>query len=224
MRIGGTSKREIRGLAMSQTKSDAVVSDALFTALPLLVEQKSSPASGMIRLALLVPALATLMVPLGLLAAFAAPAVSVAASNPIAAAQALLGLCMWTALFALPCKRIIHHFGRGRRVRIEAGVVMVNERGAIRCRDWSAPLAEFCGIAHHVRATLSGLRHELILVHPERAKSVLLHTADSFSQATLERAAALLSMPQVPPAELYRFRTQAQRALSPAPSLLLAAA
>lgn len=213
----------IRGWAMSQSAFDVIVSDPLFTGLPLRVEQRPSRASGLIMLALLVPALVTLMVPVGLLAAFAAPAVSIAADNPVAAAQALLGLCMWTALFALPAKRIIQRFGRGRKIHIEAGLVTVSEQGAIRSRVWSAPLAEFSGLAHHVRATLSGLHHELILVHPERAKSVLLHTADHMSEATIERATALLGLPQVHPRELYRFRAQRKRPLALAPAALQAA-
>lgn len=197
---------------MSTTTLDVIVSDDRFTALPLRVEHTSSRASGIIRLVLLVPALATLMVPLGLLAAFAAPAATVAATNPVAALQAVLGLCLWTALFALPAKRIIQGVGRGRRVHIEAGRVTVTEQGVFRARHWSAPLAEFTGLAHHVRATLSGLRHELILVHPERSKSILLHTASAIGQPTIERAAALLGVAQVAPAALYRFRAQAKPA------------
>ena len=36
-------------------------------------------------------------------------------------------------------------------------------------------------MAHHVRATLSGVRHELLLEHPNGDRSVVLHAADGSS-------------------------------------------
>ena len=176
---------------MPQAVFEVVASDPLFAHLPFSIDQKSSRASGLILIMLLVPGLVTLLVPLGLLAAFAAPVLSIAAENPAAAAQVLLGLGLWTVLFVIPGKRIVQHFGTGRKVCIDAGLVTVSENGAMRSRVWSVPLAEYCGLAHHVRATLSGLRHELILVHRSRPKSVLLHTADHIAQSTIEQAAAL---------------------------------
>ena len=68
---------------------------------------------------------------------------------------------------------------------------------------WSVPLASYSGIAHHVRASLSGLRHELILVHPDPAKNLLVAVADRIPQATLDRAKALLRLPEVPAKSLY---------------------
>jgi len=204
---------------MPQAVFEVVASDPLFAHLPFSIDQKSSRASGLILLMLLVPGLVTLLVPLGLLAAFAAPVLAIAAENPAAAAQVLLGLGLWTVLFVIPGKRIVQHFGTGRKIRIDAGLVTVSERGAMRSRVWSAPLTEYSGLAHHVRATLSGLRHELILVHRSRAKSVLLHTGDHISQSTIEQAANLLRLPQVPAAEIYRSRARGARVSAPAPAL-----
>lgn len=202
---------------MPQAIFDVVVSDPLFAHLPFSVDQRSSRTSSLIMLMLLVPALVTLMVPVGLLAVFAMPVFSVAADNPAAAAQVLVGLGVWTVLFALPAKRIIQRFGKGRKICINAGLVTVSEQRATRSQVWSVPLAEFSGLAHHVRATLSGLRHELILVHRDRGKSVLLHTADQISQSTIERATALLRLPQISAGELYRFRARGKTALTSAP-------
>jgi hypothetical protein len=207
---------------MSNTTLDFADPDMQLASLPLTIEHASSRTSNAIMLALLVPALAILIIPLGLLAAFATPAVSAGANNPVAAAQAFIGLCMWTALFALPCKRLIQHFGRAQHIHIEAGVVSVSERGAIGCRDWNAPLSEFCGVAHHVRATLSGWRHELILVHPDRSKRLLLCASDAIPHSTIERAAKLLGVAQIPAAALFQSGTR-ERAPS-APAMLPAAA
>lgn len=62
------------------------------------------------------------------------------------------------------------------------------------------------GVTHHVRASLAGSRHELILVNPEREKSILLSVAPRTSQAEAERVAALLGPRQISPSELYRFK------------------
>jgi hypothetical protein len=204
---------------MPQAVFEVVASDPLFTHLPFSIDQRSSRASGLILLLLLVPGLVTLLVPLGLLAAFAMPVLTIAAEHPAAAAQVLVGLGLWTVLFVIPGKRIVQHFGTGRKIRIEAGMVTVSESGAMRSRVWSAPLTEYSGLAHHVRATLSGLRHELVLVHRSRTKSVLLHTADHIAQSTIEQATALLRLPEIPAAEIYRSRTRGARASASAPAL-----
>jgi hypothetical protein len=57
-----------------------------------------------------------------------------------------------------------------------------------------------------VRASLSGARHELILVHPVWEKSILLSVAPRTSQNEVERVADLLGHKEIPPAELYRFK------------------
>ncbi len=205
---------------MPQALLVVVASNPLFDRLPLSVEQKSSRASAAIMLLLLVPAVLMVLVPVGLLAAFAAPALWAAAEHPVAAAQVILGLGVWTLLFVVPAKRIVQRFGAGREVRIEQGVVAVRERGLFGSRSWTAPLSDFRGIAHHVRSTLSGVRHELVLVHGDRAKSVLLHAGDPLSQASIDGAAALLGLPHVPAGTLYRFGAAPRSAATPMPALV----
>lgn len=60
-------------------------------------------------------------------------------------------------------------------------------------------------VAHHVRTSLSGTRHELILVHPEQEKSILLCVAPRTSQSEVDCVAALIGHKPIPPGELYRF-------------------
>jgi hypothetical protein len=64
---------------------------------------------------------------------------------------------------------------------------------------------------------LSGTRHELILVHPEREKSVLLSVAPRTSEGEVDRVATLLGHKVIPPSELYRFKALWLR-MTPAPS------
>ena len=119
------------------------------------------------------------------------------------------GLIAWVALFLVPAKRIIQRFGNRRRVTIVHERVTVADDSLFGARHWSAPLAEFRGIAHHVRSTLSGVRHELILVHPSRGRSVVLHSAHAIGQPTIDRATALFRLQQIPAHELYRVTQRA---------------
>jgi hypothetical protein len=200
---------------MPQAAFDVVVSDPKFSTLPLSTDQAASGAPGGIKALVLLLALVTLLLPALVLTAFAVPVLAMATQNPTAAVQALIGIGMSLLLLAVPARRLIHRFGRGRRITIDRGIITVSERSALRSRVWSTPLAEYRGLAHHVRANLSGLRHELILVHSDRARSVLLHTADHISETTLAQAAALLHLPRVPAAELYRFRARGLNDASP---------
>ncbi len=190
-----------------QAVLDIVACDPPFDRLPLTIEQKSSRISALIMLMLLVPALLVVLVPTGLLVAYASSSLGVAADHPGAAAQVLVGIGLWTVLFVLPAKRIVQRFGTVRRIQVDTGAVTIGERGLFGSRRWSAPLSEYIGITRHLRSTLSGLRHELILVHREPRKSVLLHSGDLASPPTIEQATRLLGLPEIQARELYRRRT-----------------
>ena len=190
-----------------QAVLDTVACNPPFDRLPLTIDQKSSRASALIMLMLLVPALLVGLVPTALLVAFASSSWGVAADHPGAAAQVLVGIGVWTVLFVLPAKRIVQRFGAVRRICVDTSSVTVSERGLFGSRQWSAPLSEYTGIARHLRSTLSGLRHELILVHHEPRKSVLLHSGDLASAPTVDQATRLLGLPEIQPRELYRGRT-----------------
>jgi hypothetical protein len=189
---------------MPQAVLEIVASTSLFESLPFNIAQRSSRTSALIILLLLLPALGTTLVPASILVVFGPTALSIAADNPGAAAQVVVGLVLWSVIFVMPAKRIIQRFGTGRQIRIEAGIVTVSEIGLFGSREWQAPLHEFRGIVHHVRSTLSGLRHELLLIHGERRRSLLLYTANQISQTTIARASSLLELPELPAGELYR--------------------
>lgn len=200
---------------MRQAASTNVVPAPSFDSLPFDAEQASSRTTAVLMLLLLIPVLCLVIVPVGLVLVFATAEVRNAiVLHPLAAAILGAGLAIWVLLFLVPAKRIILRFGNRRRVTIAREWVTVADESLFGSRHWSAPLAEFRGVAHHVRATLSGVRHELILVHPMREHSVLLHSADAIAQPTIDRAATLLRLQQVPAHELYRL-TQ-RRAGAPA--------
>jgi hypothetical protein len=190
-----------------QAVLDVVASASPFDRLPLTIDQTSSRASALIMLLLLVPALLVGLVPTALLVAFASSSLGVAADHPGAAAQVLVGIGLWTVLFVLPAKRIVQRFGFVRKIHVDSDTVTVSERGLFGSQRWTVPLSDYTGITRHLRSTLSGLRHELILVHREPRKSVLLHSGDLASAPAIDQAKRLLRLPEIQPRELYRRRT-----------------
>ncbi len=176
------------------------------TQLPIEIRQKTSLAAALTMVFLLVPALAAVLIPVGLLTAHASqkPAViAVVWTNPLIAMQLFAGLVIWVVLFLLPMKSLLSRLGRRRTVRIDDERVHVTEQYLFTTKNWSRPLASYRGIAHDVRATLSGTRHELILVHNDKRRTLLLHAAEQIPQSAIDQAANLLKLPQLQARELY---------------------
>jgi hypothetical protein len=126
------------------------------------------------------------------------------ATRPMATVQVLTGLAFWIFLFGLPIARLVDAVTRTRTVEIADGLVTVHDRAFGRGETWQAPVAAFSGVAHYLRASLSGVRHELILVHPERERSVLLTVADSLLQSDLDRVCGALSLSELPASAFHR--------------------
>lgn len=178
-------------------------------ALPLRLTQACSKRSTAVALALVVPAALLALTAGGALVSqtISVPEVRVMLQErPTLALEILCAIAVLIFLAVLPTKRLIDRLGMTRDVEIANGVVKVTEVGHFQSWSWSAPLASYAGVTHHVRASLSGTRHEIILVHPEREKSILLCVAPRTSQGEVDRVAALLGQTQIPPSELYRFK------------------
>ena len=190
------------------TKADPAV--APFDRLPFAIDNAARLSTG-VRLLLLAPTLGVMLSPALWLAATATPALRAGADNPLAAAQVVAGLGLWAALFIVPARRLLRRFGRQRSVRIADGIVSVRDRAILGERSWQGPLNEFRGIAYRVRSSLSGVRHELHLVHIDPGKSLLLHGADTISEATIAAAGALLGLPLLPAVTHHRRGVRAGR-------------
>jgi len=188
------------------------------TDLPLRLVQACSHRAATVFLVVLIPAVmafATASLLLILAAAFAPAMRAAVQQHPALALEILAAIAFSTYLMWLPMRRLLARLAIRRTVEIDATSVRVVESGHFRSWAWSAPLGSFTGVAHHVRASLSGTRHELILVHPIREKSVLLSVADRPPQSEVDRVAALLGHKEIPPSALYRFRAPWPR-VSPA--------
>ena len=164
----------------------------------------TSRTSAVVKLLMLAPTMVLLAVPLSLIGAHAEhPALSLISDNPVSALQILTGFVIWAALFIWPLKRIVACMGARRKVEIDGESVKVEDSSPFGGSTWSAPLASYRGIAHHIRASLSGNCHELILVHTDSAKNVVLDISDRVSQTLFERCKVLLNLPEVPAKDLY---------------------
>lgn len=180
-----------------------------FEQLPIEIKLTTSRAAVIIRLLMLAPMMVMLAVPLTLIGAFASSEGATSplahlASHPFSAVQIVLGLITWAALFIWPIKRVVARMGASRSVTIDGNVVTVHDSTPFGARSWTEPLANYSGLAHHIRASLSGNRHELVLVHADTSKSVLIAIADRMSQTTIDKAKGLLSLPEVPASRIYR--------------------
>jgi len=194
------------------------VEPSTISRLPLRLVETCSRRAAAIMLVATIPVVIGLAISsFGLLIeAASAPTVrTIVAAHPVIGLEVLAGITVWLYLLALPLKRLARRLSIRRTVEIDDGTVRIIEQGYIRTRSWVAPLASFEGVAHHVRASLSGTRHELILVHPARGKSVLLSLASQLSQVEVERVATLLGHKEIPPSSLYRFNALWPRVAAP---------
>ena len=124
------------------------------------------------------------------------------AIRPLAVVQILTGLTFWIILLGFPIYRLIDTLTRSRMIEIAAGNVTVTDRAFGGTKVWTAPLGTFLGLAPYLRASLSGVRHELILVHPDRHRSVLVAMAPQLLQSDVDQIAVALKMRQLAPQAL----------------------
>ena len=185
---------------------ETIVPAAPPTSLPLTIRQTTSIAGSLGKLALLLPATVALLSPFLLLAdhLIAEPTSRQALmERPVSTAQLVIGLAFWAVLFAWPLKRLVARFARSREIAIAGGMVEVVDRGVLGRRTWCEPVASYCGVVHVVRSSVSGSRHEVLMLHPKRRHSVLVAACDRISEGDVRDIAALFSLPVIPASALY---------------------
>ena len=176
--------------------------------LPLRLSLTPDRARTISRLLLIVPGLTALLAP----AAFAAYLIlrddpSILAQRDPFGFAALAALpALWVVLCSAALAAVVPRLGRQRVVTLTLDHVSVLEQGLTGTTAWRVPTSSYRGIAHHVRATPGVVDHEIILVHEDPSRSVLLHHAPMVSQANLDHYCNLLRLPLVPSREVYRLR------------------
>lgn len=101
-------------------------------------------------------------------------ALSLALAKPLATLQIVAGVLLLSALLLVPARRLVSDFGRKGLVEIDGNIVRVAERGLFSSRRFREPLHAYRGVAHRIRTTVSGLHHELVLVHPDTHRDVVI--------------------------------------------------
>ena len=177
--------------------------------LPLLSQQSSSRPAGILNLALLSSLAAVVVIPqlaLAVQALSMAPTRALIVARPLLALELAIAICFWIGIFGWPLKRLISNLNWRRDVVITRERVAVRDDKTFGPRVWTASLREYQGVAHHIRTSLGATRHELVLVHPNSERSVLLMVAEHISESDVRRFTRLLGLPEVSAAELYRLR------------------
>jgi hypothetical protein len=175
-------------------------------AFPLRWQQSAPRVTDVIHLSLMSALAALVVLPQIGLAGYALQSAEIRHAiidQPLVAFQLAAALTFWIGLFAWPLKGLATRLGCRRTVEITKDSVEVADIRAIGKSVWSEPLASYRGVAHHIRSSLSGTRHELVLVHADAGRSVLLAAAEQISDAEISRMTRLLGLPQVQPSEMY---------------------
>ena len=193
---------------MSRTVFKLVSPAPAFDCLPIRIEQAAS-ASAFSRMVLLLPAVAAmtaLLAGVAIAAAGEPGMLDAMAQRPLASMQIGAGLVLWAALFVVPASRAIATLWRERVVTIDGGMVEINDRRLTGVRHRRVPISDYRGVAHHIRASLSGLTHEVVLVHEQPALTVTIASAERVTQAQLDAIKSLLQLPEISPRAIYERR------------------
>jgi hypothetical protein len=133
-------------------------------------------------------------------------AINLALAQPMATLQIVAGLLLLSALLLVPVRRLVADIGRGGVVEIDGNVVRVAEKGLFSSRRFHEPLGAYRGIFHRMRTTVSGIRHELVLVHPDVRRDVVI-ALDRMEPAVAPASMiARLGLPEITVEEMARRR------------------
>jgi hypothetical protein len=189
---------------MRSAAFESISPSAPITALPLILVQRPSHSRPWLLMMLALPAAAATLAPMSILAAHAVQDHAVLLERIETTLLMVACVLIWLAIFAWPIARHAVRIGSMRRVTIENHAISVVETGLFVRRTWRQPMSAYRGLAHHVRASLSGTRHELLLIHPDPARSVLLRADDTIGQSEIDGLARLLHCREIAPQVFYR--------------------
>lgn len=133
-------------------------------------------------------------------------ALNVALARPLATLQIVAGLLLLATLILIPVRRLFAHFGRTALIEIDDCMVHVRESGLLAGRSFAEPLAAYEGAAHRMRTTLSGIQHEVILVHPDAHRDVVIALDSGQRGMTPAAMMAQLGLPEIALADIPRAR------------------
>jgi hypothetical protein len=115
-------------------------------------------------------------------------------------------LLLLATLVLIPVRRLVARAIRRAHVEIGDRLVRVSEHGYLTRRVFAEPLDAYRGIAHRIRTTLSGVQHELVLVHPDARRDVVIPLDGTPSDLTPSALMARLGLPEIPVRDIPRAR------------------
>jgi hypothetical protein len=189
---------------------ETILPNGPITILPLELVQTPSRTSPFLMLALAFPAALAVLAPFSMIAAHAAIDSSMFIERTATSVQLGVALVLWGLVFALPLAKRTRQLGQSRTISISDDRVNVTDSGILGNKTWVQPLSAYRGIAHHVRSSLSGTRHELLLIHPNPSYSLLLRAAEKIGQAEIDELGNLLGCREIAPQVFYRNTKQVQ--------------
>lgn len=133
-------------------------------------------------------------------------ALNLALARPMATLQIVAGLLLLATLILVPVHRLFARVGRTGLIEIDDRVVRVRESGFLAGRSFAEPLAAYEGAAHRIRTTLSGVQHEVILVHADAGRDVVIALDAVQPRMTPAAMIAQLALPEIALADIPRVR------------------
>lgn len=179
-------------------------SASLGEAAPLVLNHAPEGGSRFLLPAVLFPLLVALMLPFWLVVVqlTSDPAArAVVTARPMVGVSLLGGLLVLAGIFGWPLAVLARRALGRRRVTIGGGTVHLEAAGLFGKRSWTEPLAAYAGLIHRVRTSISGVRHELVLVHPNPSRSVVVLSAPQIPAEAIASAARLFALAEIPSRE-----------------------
>lgn len=133
-------------------------------------------------------------------------AINLALARPMATLQIVAGLLLLATLLLVPVRRLLARVSRSGLIEIDDRMVRVRENGLLAERAFAEPLAAYEGAAHRIRTTISGVQHEVILVHPDSRRDVILALDAARPGMTPAAMMAQLGLPEIALADIRRAR------------------
>ena len=189
---------------MRATDFETILPDAPVSGFPVVLRQTPSRAAPFILFALALPAAVLSLFPFVVLGEHLSRDPSLLIRNAGAIVALTTTGLLWLALFAWPIAVRIGRAATRREVEITSREVRVLDHHLLGHQSWSEPFHRYSGLTHRVRSSLSGTRHELILVHPNPARSVLVRASTRISATEIEATAAVFGCPEIAPRVIYR--------------------
>ena len=132
-----------------------------------------------------------------------------AIAQPMVTLQVVAGLLLLATFFLIPARRLVSRAVHSGEIEIDDRLVRVSETGYLTRRSFAEPLAAYRGIAHRIRTTLSGVEHELVLVHPDARRDVVIALDGARADMTPAGLMARIGLPEIAAGDIRRARQAA---------------